>query len=105
MKMREEKACRLDELEEGKARRVMVAGRALALVRIDGRVYACLDSCPHKGGYLSEGWVSQKRAEVICPWHRFRFHLESGRSVTNPELAVPTYPTRVADGSVLVEMP
>lgn len=103
--MRTETACRLDELADGAAKRLMVAGRALALVRVGERVYACLDSCPHKGGYLSEGWVSTKRNEVICPWHRFRFHLETGASVTNPELVVPTFPVRIEDGSVIVELP
>ena len=98
-------ACRLDELEDGAARRVLVGPRALALVRCGERVFACLDSCPHKGGFLSEGMVSVARNEVICPWHRFRFHLETGASVTNPELVVPTFPVRIENGQVLVELP
>jgi nitrite reductase (NADH) small subunit len=98
-------ACRLDELADGTARRVMVGPRALALVRCGERVFACLDSCPHKGGYLSEGWVSVERGELICPWHRFRFHLESGASVTNPALVVPTFPVRIEDGQVKIELP
>jgi NAD(P)H-dependent nitrite reductase small subunit len=103
--MRMVKACRLDELADGTARRVMVGERPLAIVRCGERVYACLDSCPHKGGFLSEGWVSAARHEVICPWHRFRFHLETGASVTNPELVVPTFPVRIEEGQVLVELP
>ncbi len=103
--MRVETVCRLDELAPGTARRVMVGQRPLAIVRSGENVYACLDSCPHKGGYLSDGVVSVARNEVICPWHRFRFHLESGASVTNPELVVPTYPVRIVDGQVQVELP
>jgi nitrite reductase/ring-hydroxylating ferredoxin subunit len=83
----------------------MVGQRAIALVRCGDQVYACLDICPHKGGSLSEGVVSVPRHEVICPWHRFRFRLDSGASVTNPELAVQTFPVRVTDGQVLVELP
>jgi len=103
--MRVVTACRLDEIPDGTARRVMVGQRPLAIVRIGDRVFACLDSCPHKGGFLSEGQVSTTRAEVICPWHRFRFHLESGASVTNPELVVPTFPVRIVAGEVMVELP
>ena len=103
--MRTVTACRLEELADGKALRVMVGERPLALVRSGGRVFACLDSCPHKGGFLSEGMVSVARNEVICPWHRFRFHLETGASVTNPELVVPTVPVRIENGQVLVELP
>jgi nitrite reductase (NADH) small subunit len=98
-------ACRLDEIADGTARRVMAGQRALAIVRSGERVFACLDSCPHKGGFLSEGQVSAKRNELICPWHRFRFHLETGASVTNPELVVPTFPVRVEEGQVVVELP
>lgn len=97
--------CRFDELADGASWRVMVGQRPVALVRCGDQVFACLDSCPHKGGYLSEGLVSTKRLEVICPWHRFRFHLETGASVTNPELVVPTFKVRVDDGQVVVELP
>jgi NAD(P)H-dependent nitrite reductase small subunit len=97
--------CRFDELADGTARRVMVGQRPIAVVRCGDQVYACLDSCPHKGGYLSEGVVSTARKEIICPWHRFRFHLENGASVTNPELVVPTFSVRVEDGQIVVESP
>ncbi len=97
--------CRLDELADGASRRVTIGQRPIAIVRCGDEVYACLDSCPHKGGYLSEGIVSTSRKEIICPWHRFRFHLESGASVTNPELVVPTFAARVEDGQIVIEMP
>ena len=103
--MRSVAACRLDEVADGTAKRVMVGQRPIALVRCGERVYACIDSCPHKGGYLSEGWVSTRRQEVICPWHRFRFRLESGESATNPELVVETFPARIEDGHIVVDLP
>ena len=103
--MRTVTACRLDELGDGTAKRVMVGQRPIALVRCGERVYACIDACPHKGGYLSEGRVSVARQEVICPWHRFRFRLETGESATNPELVVETFPARVENGEILVDLP
>jgi nitrite reductase (NADH) small subunit len=103
--MRTVTACRLDDLADGAAKRVMVGQRPIALVRCGERVFACIDACPHKGGYLSEGSVSTTRLEVICPWHRFRFRLESGESATNPELVVETFPARVENGDILVDLP
>ena len=103
--MRTVTACRLDELGDGTAKRVMVGPRPIALVRCGERVFACIDACPHKGGYLSDGWVSTKRQEVICPWHRFRFRLETGESATNSELVVETFPTRVENGEIVVDLP
>jgi NAD(P)H-dependent nitrite reductase small subunit len=103
--MRTVTACRLDEVSDGTAKRVMVGQRPIALVRCGERVFACIDACPHKGGYLSEGLVSTSRLEVICPWHRFRFRLESGESATNPELVVEMFPARVENGEILVDLP
>ena len=103
--MRTVKACRLDELEDGAVRRVMIETRPVALVRCGESIYALLDSCPHFGGPLSEGTVSVKRREVICPWHRFRFQLDSGASATNPEMLAQTFPVTIEDGQVLVSLP
>jgi NAD(P)H-dependent nitrite reductase small subunit len=103
--MRSQTACRLDELPDGSAKRVMLGQRPIALVRVGERIYACIDACPHKGGYLSEGWISTARHEVICPWHRFRFKLESGESATNPEMKVETFPARVENGQIVVDLP
>jgi apoptosis-inducing factor 3 len=103
--MRTIKACRFDELADGAVRRVMIAERPVAIVRCGEQVYALLDSCPHFGGPLSEGSVSLRRHELICPWHRFRFRLETGASATNPDLLAQTFPVAVDDGDVVVSMP
>ncbi|HXQ52670.1 MAG TPA: Rieske (2Fe-2S) protein [Stellaceae bacterium] len=103
--MRTVTACRLDEIADGTCRRVMIEKRPVALVRCGDEVYALLDSCPHFGGPLSGGAVSVKRREIACPWHRFRFHLASGASVTNPELLAQTFAVRVEGGEVLVSLP
>ena len=49
------------KLEEGQARKVMlgdpVAGTGCNVVmcRVEGRLYALDDACPHEGGRISEG--------------------------------------------------
>jgi len=98
----EQKICRLDELAENTVSRVAVGPRAVALVRCAGKLYAFADSCPHKGGTLSEGRLQAERGELICPWHRFRFRLTDGASVTNPQMVARTYPVRVENGDVLI---
>jgi nitrite reductase/ring-hydroxylating ferredoxin subunit len=96
------KACQIDELQHGVVRHVMLASRPVAVVRCDDKVYALIDRCPHQAAPLSDGMVSTTRHELICPWHRFRFHLDSGESVTNPELKVRTLPVNVENGEVFV---
>ncbi len=39
--------------------------------------------CPHMGGPLSQATVCED-ATLACPWHGYRFSLESGRLVDNP---------------------
>ncbi len=99
------KACRLDELQDGSIRKITIANRPIVLVRSADRVYAVIDRCPHMGAYLSDGKCSTTRNEIICPWHRYRFSLETGASVTNPELKVGMFPVSLENGDVLVSMP
>ena len=98
------KVCRADELADGTVRQVMVGQRPIAVVRCGGKVYAFNDRCPHKGGYLSDGTVHSDRGELICPWHRFRFRLEDGASVTNPQMVARSYPARLDGDEVVVEL-
>lgn len=98
-------ACRDAELENAKIINVTVGTVSIAVVRCAEHIYAIHNSCPHKGAPLCDGSVSLTRGEIICPWHRFRFVLETGKSATNPELAVRTFPVRVVDGDIVIELP
>ena len=96
--------CRLSDLAEATPLLVTARGRKIALCRIGDEVFAMRDACPHKGGPLSFGRVSEKRLELICPWHFFRFDLKTGKSITNPDLVNETYPVVVEGDEVFVEI-
>ncbi|MHB1847011.1 MAG: nitrite reductase small subunit NirD [Deltaproteobacteria bacterium] len=91
------------ELVEGKGRCVTVGGRDVALFRVEGRLFAIDNGCPHRGGPLSEGDVSG--CLVYCPLHAWSFDLATGVSPGNPRARVETYPVRVTDGQVEVLLP
>ena len=88
-------------IREGRA--VEVAGQQIAIFNLDGRVLAIDNACPHKGGPLCDGIVSG--TTVVCPLHGHRFDLETGMPVlaAQPD-CVNTYPARVEDGIVLVDL-
>jgi 3-phenylpropionate/trans-cinnamate dioxygenase ferredoxin subunit len=65
---------------------------------------AVLNDCPHFGGPLAQGAVSVARGEIICPWHRFRFDLSTGQSVTNPAMVAPLLATEVRGDRVWVDV-
>jgi nitrite reductase (NADH) small subunit len=87
--------------QEGRA--VKVAGREIAIFNLGERFLTIENACPHKGGPLCDGIVSG--TTVVCPLHGQRFDLETGMPVmaAQPD-CVPTFPTRVEDGIVIVDM-
>lgn len=82
---------------------VTVLGQSLSLVKKNNRYFAFENKCTHSGCALSEGLLED--LEVECPCHGARFNIESGEVLALPAtLPIKTYPTKVADGWVLVEV-
>jgi len=88
-------------LHEGRA--VTVSGTEIAIFHLERRYLASANRCPHKGGPLCDGIVAG--TAVVCPLHGRRFDLETGMAVRASEpSSVATYPTRVEDGVILVDL-
>ena len=90
-------------LREGRA--VVVGDRELALFNLGSSILATDNRCPHQGGPLCDGIVTGE--SVICPLHAWKVSLASGaveRPAHGKDHCVATYPTRVEDGIVLVEL-
>ena len=95
--------CRLDDIPVLGARRVRRArGPDVALFRAaDGRVFALLDRCPHKGGPLSQGIVFGH--SVACPLHNWTIALADGRACAPDEGCTPAFAVRVDGGTVMLD--
>lgn len=74
----------------------------IALFNVDGSVYALENSCPHAGAALSSGSVCGH--VVACRSHGWRFDVTTGQLLVAPKIAVKTFPVRVADGKVMVQL-
>src|SRR4051812_42069838 len=96
------RVCRESELTPGVMRTVRAGDRSLSICKTDGRLYAFDDTCLHKGGPLGEGKL--EGTVVTCPWHSWKWDVTTGVSLTNPRLAVRTYPVSVANGEVVVKV-
>lgn len=81
---------------------VEVAGRRIALFRVEGEIYAIDDTCPHTGdGQLSLGFLDG--AVVECPLHQACFDVRTGKLLEGPATEdVRSYPVRLEAGAVLV---
>lgn len=76
---------------------------ALAVFRMEDKSIQVLDdTCPHAGGSLASGYVSQ--GVVYCPWHAWPFKICSGECPDNPSIKVKVYPVRVVDGRVQAQV-
>lgn len=100
------RVCARGDLAPGEVRRFGVAGRAVAVVRIDDDFYALGDTCSHEDYSLSEGEVWPEECELECPKHGSTFDLRTGEPQTLPATApVPVLTVSVDGDDVVVEVP
>lgn len=67
---------RVGDVPELEGRSVTIAGRRIAVFRLPDGWAAVDGDCPHQGGPLSDGIVSERC--VTCPLHNRRFDLRTG---------------------------
>ena len=91
----------LDEIDAGTARKIVLEGREIALVRIEDDVYALGDTCSHADVSLSEGFVEEDECAIECSRHGALFDLKTGEPLSLPALRpVPVYGGTIVDGRV-----
>lgn len=93
----------VESIPPREGRSVAIDGIDIAIFNLDGRFLTIGNGCPHQGGPLCDGIVSG--AAVVCPLHGWRFDLETGMAVRASQACrVPSFPTRVEDGIILVQL-
>ena len=75
--------CRTADVPLGEGRQVTVGDRRVAVFHSESGWYALDDSCPHRGGPLSDGILADRC--VACPLHDRRFDLATGSALTDGE--------------------
>jgi 3-phenylpropionate/trans-cinnamate dioxygenase ferredoxin subunit len=111
------KIASLSELPKGAMKKYNVRDVEILLARIEGKIYAVNNKCPHFGGDLSRG--SLEGTIVTCPRHGSQFNLTDGAVVRwlkgsgltysigktlKPPRKLITYNTRSDGESILVEI-
>jgi 3-phenylpropionate/trans-cinnamate dioxygenase ferredoxin component len=98
--------CPAAELPVGATRIVEAEGRKIGVFNCDGELRAIEDRCSHDDGPLAEGSFDAEACTVECPRHGSLFDLHTGRPRTLPAyLPVETFPVRVEDGTIKLEVP
>lgn len=95
--------CRSNDIEDMAGVGVNTPTDRIGVYRIGDAVFACEDICPHGQAYLSDGFL--EGFEIECPLHHGRFDLRTGQATCPPvEGKIRTYPAKVVDGRVLVDI-
>ena len=96
------KLAKLSEIPDGKPLHVELEdGRELALFKIDGKVFALKNACPHQQGPLAEGEIDDNC--VVCPWHGWEFDIRTGACINMPGDDAKTYPLRIEGKDVYLD--
>ena len=94
------KVANKSELASGSSKQVEVNGNDIALFNVNGNFYALDDTCPHRGGSLSEGFV--ETGVLSCPWHGWQFQLETGECLTDSRVCQTKYTVKIEGDNILI---
>ena len=109
------------QLTEGERKIVPLDHTEVGVYRVRGRLYAYENFCAHQGGPACEGLLMPKVEEVIaedktyerkrfnfddwhivCPWHAWEYHLETGEYVVNRKFRLKKYEVVERDEKIYV---
>ncbi|GLR66254.1 hypothetical protein GCM10010909_09340 [Acidocella aquatica] len=72
-------AAKSDQVRDSKLHIVNAGGHSVALTRVNGKVQAFVNKCPHLGMPLTKGKI--EGGAVTCPFHGSKFDICSGRNM------------------------
>ncbi|MDQ3822550.1 MAG: non-heme iron oxygenase ferredoxin subunit [Actinomycetota bacterium] len=94
-----------DELAPCEVKIVHVGDLAIGVYNLGGEFHAIEDRCSHDDGPLCEGDFDCGEGYAVCPRHGAHIDIRSGAALTLPAVEpVATYPVRVEDGVVKVQV-
>lgn len=79
-------------------------GGSVVVMRLEGRLHAIRDECPHNGASLADGTLEGRI--ITCPQHGSQFDVTTGARERGPsDFPIRTYRVVVEDGATFVEVP
>lgn len=94
------KVAQVGEVGPGSSKKVEANGKDIALFNINGSFFAIDDTCPHRGGPLSEGFLEDK--VVNCPWHGWQFDVTTGQCLSTPDASQGKYEVKVEGNDIYI---
>jgi nitrite reductase (NADH) small subunit len=113
----------VDDIADGDHRIFKVGALEVGVFRLQDKVYAWENRCPHAGGPVCQGKIFRKveevlgpdqkslglrfsaRPQIVCPWHGFEFDIATGRHPGDPKVRLRPVPVEVREGRIYVRAP
>ena len=93
--------CSFNELREKNGKRFIIDDVEIAVFRLDGKIYALSNICPHQHtAMIYDGFI--ENSCVVCPAHGWMFDLRTGKTPTGGK-GLDVYETKVIAGRVFVK--
>ena len=104
------RAARSDSIPEKGRLVIDVGDTTIGIFRVDGRLFAYENSCPHMGGPVCQGLIipavrelvneqkvstgyafDESEMRIVCPWHGYEYDLRTGECAADRRLRLKTY--------------
>jgi nitrite reductase/ring-hydroxylating ferredoxin subunit len=96
------KMARLSDVPPGTAAHIEIGGGAVAICNIGGALHAIDGVCPHSFGPLGHGALHG--TTLVCPFHAWGFDCVTGQSDADERLKLATYPVKVENDEIWVDL-
>ncbi len=70
---------------------IEINNQKVTISKYNDQLFACAHKCPHAGGIMSNGFIDAS-GNIVCPIHRYKFDLKSGRNVSGEGYYLKIYP-------------
>ena len=81
-----EKVCKTSDVAKSAMKGFIIKEKQILVANLDGQFFAMDAICPHMNGYLPSGKI--ENGEVVCPVHRARYDVKTGKLVKNVDMLV-----------------
>lgn len=85
----------------GSVAKMTINGKVLFLANKDGKYFAGENKCPHAGAPLHTGQLNAA-GDIVCPYHRYCFDIDSGKNTSGEGYYLKTYPIEVREDGLYI---
>ncbi len=93
---------KVSELPPGESIEKRIFARRIAVYNVDGRLFGIESDCKHMKASLKKGKVDG--LVVTCPWHHWKYNLESGQCLTADKFRLKTFEVEIEGEYIFVKI-